>query len=371
MPFRLLIALPAIFVPSIQAPAEDLLQPRTLYSGPDGPISIVLSLRGRSDIPEGGFQLLLLDGEGVVLDATEAMVPGRFDLLEVLPAVASLTRAARVQVIDGGEAVGTPLVVEPLRTPVKVRSVRDVRPDGKSGYTRVIGFDDEVLKEEDAERFNALKDAEEWDATEPAITSGFRTYADRDVVLHTDHGKVRIALAPEFAPNTAWNFRHLVEGGFYNATTVHRVVHFDRNGNRFVIQGGDPSRTGDGSAGWDLPMERSRLAHDLGVISMARADSPHSAGSQFFICLGREGTARLDGQYVAFGWATSGEKPIARMADVEIADAATGRPVRPPLIERAELVQAPPHDPGVPRRDARIARWWTPETNDAPSRRDR
>jgi peptidyl-prolyl cis-trans isomerase B (cyclophilin B) len=201
------------------------------------------------------------------------------------------------------------------------------------------------------------------------VLTGFRVYPDRDVLVETGFGPIRVALAPEAAPNTAWNFRHLAENGFYDDTTFHRVVHFDRTGRRFVIQGGDPSGSGNGSAGWDLPMERSSLQHDLGVISMARADHPDSAGSQFFFCLGRPGTARLDGQYCAFGYAVEGDKAIADIADVEIDDVAAGRPTEPPVITRMTLVPAPPQTPGDDRADRRIQSWWTPEVVDEPETR--
>ena len=147
------------------------------------------------------------------------------------------------------------------------------------------------------------------------------------------------------------------------------MVHFDRTGRRFVIQGGDPSGTGEGSAGWDLPMENSTLSHDLGVISMARADHPDSAGSQFFFCLSREGTARLDGQYCAFGYAVKGAETIAKTADVEIEDVAAGKPTTPPSITRMSLVPAPPQDPGTARSDRRITEWWTPEVKDTSDER--
>ena len=353
------------------AHSEDLLTSMRLYSPASGPLPVVLALRGFESVPTNGFQLLLLDGEGGVIDSTESLVPGRFNLLEKLPAISDLHTAARVQVIVEGRAIGTPLVVQPLRTPTKVRTTWSIRPNSTAGYTRVIGFNDEVLLEEDGELLEQLKERDDWDKTEEAMTSGFRMYVDREVLFETDHGPIRMSLAPEHAPNTAWNFHHLVEGGFYDETIVHRVVHFDRNGNRFVIQGGDPSGTGEGSAGWDLPMERSDLAHDLGVVSMARADSPHSAGSQWFICLGREGTARLDGQYVAFGWVTEGAKPIALMADSEIADASTGRPVTPPVVLHAHLIPAPPQIPGAPRSEQRIKTWWTEKSQVTPVRRDR
>ena len=353
---------------------QDLLEPRRLYTGIEQPMPVVLSMRGRSEVPANGFTILLLDGEGQVLDSIEELQPGPYDLFGILPEIRNITKTSRVQVIADGEAIGSPLVVQPMLTPSPVRSVRDVRADGKTGYTRVIGFGDELLdpdSEEDRLAIEKQKESPDWDPGEPMVNTGIRVYPDRDVILNTGFGEIRIALAPEFAPNTAWNFRHLAEGGFYDDTTVHRVVHFDRNGNRFVIQGGDPSGTGNGSAGWNLPMERSELPHDLGVISMARADHPDSAGSQWFICLSRAGTRRLDGQYIAFGWATDGAETIARIADVEIADVSAGRPADPPTVYSATLVPARPQNPGTPRMQSRIDSWWTPPPTKPPGRKPR
>ena len=152
---------------------------------------------------------------------------------------------------------------------------------------------------------------------------------------------------PKSAPNTAWNFRHLAANGFYDDTTFHRVVHFDRTGRRFVIQGGDPSGTGEGSAGWDLPMENSTLAHDLGVISMARADHPDSAGSQFFFCLGtrRDGPARRAVLRVRVSrWMARRRSPRRRTWRSRTPPRASRPPRR--VITRMSLVPAPPQDPG-------------------------
>ena len=298
----------------------------------------------------------------------------REDLLFQLlgPIDAIVAQQGALQVVADGEPIGTPLVIEPLLGREPVRTVSDLRPDGRTRYPRIIGFGDSLLpgaSEEDRAELERQRASPEWDPGEPRVLSGYRIYPDRDVVIETDFGEVRIDLAPESAPNTAWNFRHLAENGFYDDTLVHRVVHFDRTGRRFVIQSGDPTGTGNGSAGWDLPMERSDLPHDLGVISMARALDPDSAGSQWFICLSREGTARLDGQYCAFGWATTGAEAIARIADVEIEDVETGRPTHPPRVARMRLVPAEPLRPGNPRGDARIDRWWTPPTETNPEGR--
>ena len=350
----------------------DPLRPNTLYNRVGRPIPVVLSLRGRTEVPEDGFDLVLLAPDGTVLDSAIGGAAGEFDLLKALPAVADLTTTARVQVIADGIATGSPLVIQPMIGRTPVRTTRAYRPGTTDRYTRIIGFGEELFDPDDVSDAAVLERAKadpDWDPGEPPVLTGFRIYPDRDVRVDTNLGPIRVALAPEAAPNTAWNFRHLAENGFYDDTTFHRVVHFDRTGRRFVIQGGDPSGTGNGSAGWDLPMERSTLQHDLGVISMARADHPDSAGSQFFFCLGREGTARLDGQYCAFGYAVEGDKAIADIADVEIDDVAAGRPTEPPVITRMTLVPAPPQTPGDDRADRRIQSWWTPEVVDEPDTR--
>ena len=350
----------------------DLLSPSRLYHGVDRPIPMILALRGTTEIPEDGFQIVLLDGEGAVLDDAEGVQPGQIDIAEILPVALDLERAARVQVIADGVPIGTPVVIEPLLGRRPVRTVRSIRPDGRTPYTRIIGFGDDLIDpedESDRRALEAMRTSPDWNEGERTVLSGFRTYVDRDVVMETDFGEIRIDLAPEFAPNTAWNFRFLAEHGFYEDTTIHRIVHMDSSGRRFVIQGGDPSATGEGGPGYDLPLERSLLPHDLGVLSMARADHPDSAGSQWFLCLSREGTARLDGQYCAFGWASSGAEPVARLADVEIADAGSGKPTHPPRIARMRLVPAEPMVPGTPRTSTRINAWWTAPVEDEPEGR--
>jgi peptidyl-prolyl cis-trans isomerase B (cyclophilin B) len=317
-----------------------------LLHGINKPISAAL---------EGGaadqrFELLLLDANGVQRGKAEVAGDSSFNLLEKLPALNEIPVTHWVQLAKAGEPIGSAWVVQPLIGRPLCRTAKALRPDGKTEYTRIIGWGDLLL--EDTEEYRALKDA--WPKPDPIVRSGLRIYADRDVLLRTDHGEIRVALAPHVAPNTAWNFRWLVENGFYDGTAFHRVVKYDREGRPFVIQGGDPTGTGDGGPGYDLPMEPSELKHDFGVISMARNDDPDSAGSQFFFCLSREGTARLDWQYCAFGWAVDGADAIATIADVEIADLSTGRPKSPSLVVKAELVPAPPRIPGKGRPDRRV-----------------
>ncbi|MSR70208.1 MAG: peptidylprolyl isomerase [Phycisphaerales bacterium] len=189
-----------------------------------------------------------------------------------------------------------------------------------------------------------------------------------DVLIRTDHGEILVALAPDEAPNTAWNFRTLVREGFYDQGGFHRVVPADREGRPFVIQGGDPTLTGNGGPGFALALEQSSLAHDYGVISMARADEPHSAGSQFFFVLSREATARLDGQYCAFGYAVSGSRAIDSIAATPLDDVGEGRPKMIPRILSMQLVPAPTRMPGLDRRESRAKPSVSAGESGAPTR---
>ena len=129
-----------------------------------------------------------------------------------------------------------------------------------------------------------------------------------------ENGKVfKAELYPEIAPNTVNNFISLVKKGFYNGLTFHRVI------DGFMIQGGCPKGTGTGGPGYTIKGEFSangvenNLAHDPGVLSMARAMNPDSAGSQFFIM--HKQAPHLDGQYAAFGKITEGMDVVNEIAE--------------------------------------------------------
>ena len=119
-----------------------------------------------------------------------------------------------------------------------------------------------------------------------------------------DGGEIQIELYAETAPNTVRNFVSLVSKGFYNGTTFHRVIP------GFMIQGGDPEGNGMGGPGYTIAGEfamngfHNDLKHTRGVLSMARAMDPNSAGSQFFIMV--EDAPHLDNQYAAFGRVITG-----------------------------------------------------------------
>ncbi len=127
---------------------------------------------------------------------------------------------------------------------------------------------------------------------------------EKVVVFHTkNHGKLVIELFPEDAPKTVDNFLKLAESGFYNRTVFHRVI------DGFMIQGGDPltkpgayqsfNQWGTGDAGYNIQAEFNSIAHQRGIVSMARSNHPDSASSQFFIV--HKNSNFLDGQYTVFG----------------------------------------------------------------------
>ena len=130
-----------------------------------------------------------------------------------------------------------------------------------------------------------------------------------------DGGEIVLELYPDKAPNTVNNFISLASSGFYDGLTFHRVI------SGFMIQGGDPNGTGTGGSGYTIKGEFSLngfksndIKHARGVISMARAMAPNSAGSQFFIM--HANASYLDGQYAAFGRVIRGMDVVDRIAAV-------------------------------------------------------
>lgn len=129
------------------------------------------------------------------------------------------------------------------------------------------------------------------------------------------YGIIEAELYPEIAPNTVNNFIYLANKGFYNNLKFHRVI------KDFMIQGGDPKGNGTGGPGYSIEGEftsngfANSLKHTKGVLSMARAQDPDSAGSQFFIMSGD--APNLDGEYAAFGKVISGLDVVDKIQNVE------------------------------------------------------
>ena len=147
-----------------------------------------------------------------------------------------------------------------------------------------------------------------------------------------DGGVIKAELYPDVAPNTVNNFISLVNSGFYNGLIFHRVIP------GFMIQGGCPNGNGMGGPGYGIKGEffangfANNLRHMRGVLSMARAQSPNSAGSQFFIMT--DPASYLDGQYAAFGKVTDGMDVVDKIAKVltDFSD----KPLKPQTIVSAE-----------------------------------
>ncbi len=154
------------------------------------------------------------------------------------------------------------------------------------------------------------------------------------VITMENGGKIKLELDPTAAPKTVENFLRLVRDGFYDGLTFHRVIP------GFMIQGGCPLGTGTGGPGWTIVGEfasnghKNPLLHKRGVISMARAASPNSAGSQFFIM--HADAPHLDGDYAAFGRVVEGMEVVD-----EIAGTPTDwsdKPLKPQVMKSVRVV---------------------------------
>ena len=136
-----------------------------------------------------------------------------------------------------------------------------------------------------------------------------------EVTLKTDFGSIKFTLLPDIAPETVRNFSKLAGSGFYNGTLFHRVIP------GFMIQGGDPntkspdkSMWGQGGPGYNLKAEFNSRSHLRGIVSMARAADPDSAGSQFFIVT--NDSTFLDKQYTVFGEVTEGMDVVDKIVNL-------------------------------------------------------
>ena len=150
-----------------------------------------------------------------------------------------------------------------------------------------------------------------------------------------DGGVIDLELDAQAAPITVENFLKLVNDGFYDGLTFHRIIP------GFMIQGGCPDGTGMGGPGWHIKGEFARngvpnpIKHTRGVISMARAMDLNSAGSQFFIM--HEDAPHLDGGYAAFGHVVAGMDVVDRIA--QVATDYNDRPLTPVVMESVRVVE--------------------------------
>jgi peptidyl-prolyl cis-trans isomerase B (cyclophilin B) len=170
---------------------------------------------------------------------------------------------------------------------------------------------------------------------EASPMNGVDTSGDNPIVtIEMDSGKIiKVELYPKVAPNTVNNFISLVKKGFYDGTIFHRVIP------GFMIQGGDPDGTGMGGPGYSIAGEftqngfKNDLKHTAGVLSMARAQDPNSAGSQFFIMVAD--APHLDGAYAAFGKVTEGMDVVNEI--VKLPADANDRPRTPPVMKKVTV----------------------------------
>lgn len=154
-----------------------------------------------------------------------------------------------------------------------------------------------------------------------------------------DYGTIAVELDADEAPITVTNFVDLVEEGFYDGLTFHRII------DGFMIQGGDPNGDGSGGSSRTIKGEFSSngvdnsIDHVRGVISMARSTMPNSASSQFFIV--QEDSPHLNGEYAAFGHVTSGMEIVdAICEDVQVEDTnGTVLPENQPVITSIKVVE--------------------------------
>ena len=146
-------------------------------------------------------------------------------------------------------------------------------------------------------------------------------------------GVIKAELYPDTAPQSVRNFVSLVSKGFYDGLIFHRVI------SGFMIQGGDPQGSGMGGPGYHIYGEfrqngfDNRLKHTRGVLSMARAMMPNSAGSQFFIM--HEDAPHLDGGYAAFGKVIEGMDTVDAIAAVRTG--ANDRPLQPQVMKKVTV----------------------------------
>jgi len=131
------------------------------------------------------------------------------------------------------------------------------------------------------------------------------TNTDNTLVLETTQGRVAIAMRPDLAPNHVARIKELVSDGFYDGVVFHRVI------DGFMAQTGCPHGTGTGGSGRKLKAEFSKENHVRGTVSMARAQNPDSADSQFFICFAE--SSWLNGQYTVWGQVTQGMENVDKI----------------------------------------------------------
>jgi len=149
------------------------------------------------------------------------------------------------------------------------------------------------------------------------------------IAIETDYGTMTLELYRDVAPIHVDSMLSRIREGFYTGLIFHRII------DGFMIQGGDPTGTGGGGPGYSLPAEFSKLPHIKGTLSMARSQSPNSAGSQFFICLAPSGY--LDGKYTVFGHLLDGYDALSKIGKVKTG--AQDRPIKDVFMRKVTILK--------------------------------
>lgn len=270
-----------------------VLIPSKMWYGPTAPLNVTA---------EGDVVLVLTDFTGKVIEpkgSADAAAGKAVDVRGVFPQLSTAGAYVLYAVPKGKqfpEFVGTPIVI----------TVRDDKRSREEGPV--------VVK------------------MEPL----------RYMTLSTDAGDMTWIFWYDVAPNTVAHIQSLAEQGYYDGVSFHRILP------GFVVQGGDPRGDGLGGPGFQIDAEFSERKHELGVLSMARVGDPdermgrmprcefaNSAGSQFFICLGN--LTNLDSKYTGFGKVVEGIETVNALAKTPLADAQAGKPVKAPIIKKAEV----------------------------------
>lgn len=314
-------------------PAMAQLTPARLYFGVNRPIPMLVAVP--EERPGDARIDLYLPGTAQPV-ATAPVDEGGVNLASIFPTLWSSPQPVSMyaQLVVGDVKVGPPVVLQPLTNPPlpMLYSPQAHRPWHIDPETKLPSFDP--------------KEGQVVYTPQPAAYSGLRAYIDQHVVFDTSLGEIEFRMRPDQAPNTVANFLDLARGGFYTDIIFHRVVPRLPSGDPFVIQVGDPTGTGDGGPGYAIDLEQTKLAHDFGVLSMARDSDPNTNGSQVFVCLSREGTQKLDGKYTAFAEAVRGADTILAIAAAPVKG---DRPIDPPVLWSAMLIDAPPYGTGPAR----------------------
>lgn len=186
---------------------------------------------------------------------------------------------------------------------------------------------------EDQERKNRTMAANRRVEVDAAIADVDFDANSYQIEFETTAGKMLLELYPDVAPGHCRNVIGLTRIGFYDGIIFHRVI------KDFVIQVGCPNGTGTGGPGYTIDAEFNDRLHEAGVLSMARTSDPNSAGSQFFICMGR--VPHLDRQYTVFGKTADDESLKNALSVGNSATDASDRPIEEVKITASQVIVTP------------------------------